>query len=81
MQNVNKAPSRMDMVLGILRNPYGHSSDEIRQARLDAADYIEKTLRILPAEEGRWVAVSELVAIKEFLERIKQVIDQRKINL
>ena len=33
---------RMDMVLHILRNPYGKSSNEIQQARHDAADFIEK---------------------------------------
>jgi hypothetical protein len=31
-------------VLHILRNPYGHSEDEIRKARLDAADEIENLM-------------------------------------
>jgi hypothetical protein len=33
--------TRRHEILHILRNPYGHSPEEIRQAQLDAADDIE----------------------------------------
>jgi hypothetical protein len=35
---------RTKKLLHILRNPYGHSQDEIRQAQLDAAQKIEDGL-------------------------------------
>jgi DnaJ-class molecular chaperone len=36
-----------DDTLHVLRNPYGHSEDEIRTARCDAADEIERLQRQL----------------------------------
>jgi hypothetical protein len=35
---------RRHEILHILRNPFGHSQEEIRQAQLDAADEIENLL-------------------------------------
>jgi hypothetical protein len=35
---------RRNEILHILRNPHGHSEDEIRKARLDAADEIENLM-------------------------------------
>ena len=38
---------QIDEMLSKLRNPYGRSKDEVRAARLAAADYIEKSKQIL----------------------------------
>jgi hypothetical protein len=38
-------------LLHILRNPYGHSSEEIRNARLGAADLIEELQKKLAAKQ------------------------------
>jgi predicted DNA-binding protein (UPF0278 family) len=35
---------RRNEILHILRNPYGHSQEEIRQAQLDSADEIENLI-------------------------------------
>jgi ribosome recycling factor len=35
---------RRSEIIHILRNPYGHSQEEIRQVQLDAADEIENLL-------------------------------------
>ena len=35
---------RLKNILHILRNPYGHTAEEIRQAQLDAAEAIENGL-------------------------------------
>ena len=32
-------------MLHILRNPFGHSEDDVRTARLKAADHVEKFMR------------------------------------
>jgi hypothetical protein len=39
--------------LGILRNPWGHPTDVVRKARLDAADEIERLRAELDALRGQ----------------------------
>lgn len=46
------------MILHLLRNPWGHSDDEVRQARLAAADELERWRRTVdhPGSAVQWIA-------------------------
>lgn len=38
----------LSKVLHLLRNPYGHTEEELREARLTAADTLEKIDKLKP---------------------------------
>lgn len=55
-------------MMHLLRNPWGHPEEDVRQARLAAADALEKWQRCVshPASAVEWIAVmqAELAALR-----------------
>lgn len=73
MANLQK---RLEEMLHIIRNPYGHPDQAVRQARLDAADYIERQMKITYCATDK--SQAELMAI---IDRQQAEIERLRMQL
>ena len=70
-------PSQEDNILHVLRNPHGWSKEDVRKARIDGADLIEKQKRTLTyvskhREKELGVLLYAQSALKEVLSDVKK---------